>query len=88
MGSLGPRQTSVLELLSDGKVHETNELALPMDTSFGEWPTRPYEERNMWFHRCMLRGWIEKIGKHNPARWQITHRGTITWIRGYGDGHK
>ena len=69
------RTHQVLKLLSDGEVHKTTELEKPPKTR--DWPSSQAEDRHSWFRRTMLKGYINKVSKHNqkPAKWQITEKG-------------
>jgi len=69
------RTHQVLKLLSDGKVHKTNELPLPPKTR--AWLTSQAEDRHNWFWRATKKGYVEKVSKMNeiPSKWRITEKG-------------
>jgi hypothetical protein len=82
----GTKKYKVLKLLSDGKAHKTNELALPTRTR--AWTSAPYEDRHRWFSRAKEQGLIKRVEgtglqmnfkkgtiKQTVTQWKITQKG-------------
>ena len=68
------RRGQVLKLLSDKKVHKTNELPLPPKTR--EWRTSRHEDRYNWFYRARKEKLVKLVGKVGGVdKWKITKKG-------------
>ena len=68
------RRGQVLKLLSDKKIHKTNELRLPPKTR--AWASSQWEDRNYWFSRAQKEKLIKLVGKKGGVNhWKITKKG-------------
>ena len=68
------RRGQVLRLLSDKKVHKTNELSLPPKTR--EWKSSRHEDRLKWFSRAEKEKLIKLRGRKGGVNhWKITKKG-------------
>ena len=71
------RRGQVLKLLSDKKVHTTNELPLPPRTR--DWESSRHEDRGKWFTRAQKEKLIKNAGRSKKdkrvSQWKITKKG-------------
>ena len=68
------RRGQVLKLLSDKKVHKTNELPLPPRTR--AWTYSRHEDRLKWFSRAEKEKLIKLHGRKGGVNhWKITKKG-------------
>jgi len=71
------RRGQVLKLLSDKKVHKTNELSLPPRTRV--WKSSRHEDRVRWFSRAQKEKLIKNTGRDKKDKrvstWKITKKG-------------